>query len=393
MKKINLLLIVFVLYAFSAKAQEKEEYAFLYQTSYLTNFNSYEYMLDYVYRIGYKTEKEKIKTAHVKEMTMTEKKGAKEWVGAKFTNDARGNCTSAVFNNKKGKTKRQFVFTYSPENLVLSKAMLNGKGKELRRVTFSYNKDSLQTEAVLYKRGKETQKNTYAYNKFKQYTEQAFYRKGEIKKKIISYYDSTRIKESEFYKNGNADYSFKWVYTYYSDKSRKTSTIFKCNGKVKYTWNYDCKPEGELMSKHKDSTLICQNKEYDKDSNITYTYRQFNEKGKPEKVVSTWSKNRKIMQYATYRENDIPVSFFKYNMVTSEYEQQIYYNKKGKETFKIINTFDNDNNLTEVDDYNKGSLNAKTVRQFNSSKLVTSETNYKKNNKVINASKYDYLFF
>lgn len=391
MKKINLLFIAIIFFACSARAQFKREYVYVRNSR--NNFYDYDYTLSTEFKISSKEEKKKIAKAGIKDFTQTIKHGKKEYVWAKINFDSTGNCTSAIFNKENEKVKRQFLFTYSPENLVLSKTMLNGKGKEIKKKTFKYNSDSLATETVFYRRGKEIKKNTYAINKFHQYTEQEYYKKGKIKTKVGSKYDSTRVQESYYYKNGSPDYKWKWIYTYYEDKSRKASVIYKADGSVKYSWNYECKPEGELVSKHKDSTLVCQKVEFDNDSNRTYTYREFNEKGKPSKVVAVYSKNLKMLQYEVYHDIDVPSYFYKYNKATGEYEQQIYYNHKGKERSKFLSVFDNSNNIIEMSFYHKGKLITKSERHFSTLNFVTSEILYKKNNKIESSNKFDYSLY
>jgi len=369
----------------------RREYAYIKNNS--DNFYKFSYSLENEFQINSKFEKAKISQAGVKELIRTRKNGKNDSIISKLNYDNKGNCISAVFNNKKGKLKQQFVFAYSPENLLLSKSLLNGKGKELLKNTYAYNSDSLIIETVNYKKEKEVKKNTIAYNKYHEITEHIFYKRGKIKAKTTSEYDSTRIVQSKYFKNGSSDYKWKWVYTYYDKKSRKSSMIYKSGDKLKYTWNYDCKPEGELLSKHKDSSLICLRTEFDKDSNKTYINREFNELGKPRKVVTVFSKQKKVIEYDVYHGSNIPDFSFKYNKITGEIEQQIFYNFKGNERWKISNTFDSNNNIVEEDGYRKGVLNFKSIRLYNARNLITGETNFNKQNEVENTTKFEYVFF
>jgi len=393
MKKLSLLFAAIILMALTANAQGRREYSFINSWYGWSKLESWDYTMNYEYKLNTKTEKAKIAKAGIKELTQTITKRKKTYIWTKLSFDTKGNCISLMVNRKNGKLKQQFFFTYSPENRCISKTMLNGKGKEIRKMTYQYNSDTLVTESVLYKKGKEIRKNTSSYNKYREYTEQTFYKKGKIKAKTTSKYDSIRILESYYYKNGSPDFKWKWTYTYYDNKSRKSSVMYKADGTVKYTWNYDCKTDGELKSKHADSTLICQNLEYDADSNRTYTWREFNEKGKPRKMVSVYTKKRVLLQYASYHDNDIPSYFFKYNKVTSEIEQQIYYNNKGVERWKTLHTFDSSNNVIESNYYQKGKLSTKTVKEYDSKNFVTKSTDYDKKNKIVSSNKFDYLFF
>jgi hypothetical protein len=393
MKKLSLLFIAVILLAGMAKAQRKSEYVYIDRS--WKNYISYDYTFDNEFKINNKKQKSKIAKAAIKEFTQTTQRGKKEYTRAKLAYDTKGNCISSLFNKKNGKIKKQFIFTYTPENLTSTMTMLNGKGKVLKKRTYKYNSDSLVTEWVFYNKDKEIRKYTTVYNKYKRSLASEYFKKGKSKAKTTSTYDSTRIMESYYYKKGSPDYKWKWIYTYYDDakKTLKSSVIYKHDGTAKYTWNYDCKPEGELQSKHKDSTLICIKTEYDKDSNITHTYRKFDEKGKPQKIVSVWSKNRKMLEYTVYYDNDIPRYYDKYNKVTNDLEQMIFYNKKGKESWKNLNTFDSNNNIIETSYYQKGKFNGKSTSQFNTANFVTNVANYNKHNKIRSTDKFDYTFY
>jgi hypothetical protein len=391
MKKTHFLIIVSIFFTFAANAQGRREYAYVKDFAW-NSFSNYEYTLQGEFKIYSDYKKQKISVAGISELSETIEHKKKSYLWVKIGYDKKGNCTSAIFYKRNGKLKKQFAFTYTSENLVQSKTMLNGKEKELKRQTTKYNKDSLITESVFYRKGKEIKKNIFAFNDYGQYTNEEYYKKGKIRSKAITVYDSTRSMESYFYKKGSPDYQWKWVYAYYEDKSRKSSKIYNSKGEVKYTWNYECKPEGELQIKHKDTSLICQKIEYDADSNETYTYRKFNEKGKPFKFVVVYTKNKKLLQQSAFHDEEIPIYFFKYNKVTDEIEQQIFYTHKGKERYKYICIFDSNNNIIETDSYYKGQK-GKTVREFNTFNFVTTAINFGKKGKRVSTEKYAYSFF
>jgi len=355
MKKI-ILTIACALIALYSNAQ-KSEYAYIRK--------SWEHN-DFIYKS--KKEKEKIANNKINGYVETIKKGKKEYVSSKVSYDTKGNCISAIFNKENGKIYRQYLNTYSDKNKILSKIVKNKKGEEIKKSTYNYNQNGYLIET-------------------------AYYKKGDLKSKVTSKLDSTRIMESYYFKNGNPDFKRKWVYSYYPDNSKKTSVVYKSNGKVLYTWNYECKPEGQLANKHKDTTAVCKKEEVDKDGNKTITTRNFNEKGKPFKMVCVYNKKDILIQYTTYNSKDILNSNIKYINDSYDLGEVIYYTPKGEERYKSLYMYDDNNNLTGTDIYIKGKLKYKTSSQFNSQNFVTNIEHYKKENKLEKSFKYDYLFF
>ena len=311
-------------------------------------------------------EKEKIANAKIigRNETLTTDKKSYLWQSVSY--DAKGNSNSVTYRNSKGKITDQFFYSYNSDDKVICSIKKNRKGIE-------------------------TNKSVTTYDKLGNITEDISYYKGKEKSRTVSTYDSLRILDSYFYKKGGKEFTRKWVYTYYPDKSKKSSIIYDAKGKVLYTWNYECKPEGELASKHKDTTEVCKNEEIDKDGNKITTLRRFNDKGKPYKIVYIKNKSNQMLEYSVYHENNQLSSHYKYTN-ESKLEEYSFYNNKGKEIFKTAYTYDTSNNQTGITSFKKGGITYKWTYSYDTLNFVEKMTLYKKGVELQSTYKYDYLY-
>jgi hypothetical protein len=356
MKKIILLFTAILLLVSSARTQNTE-YAFI----------RYLHWGYYGYTYTSKESKEKLAKAGVSGYTSTSVKEKDKYVSAVITYDKNGNTSSCQNYNKKGKIGSFYIYEYNSDNLMVSELCKNSKGKEIQKLTVTY--DQL--------------KNTI---------EESYIKKGELTAKTVSKYDSTRLLESSYYKKGKPDYSKKWVYSYYPDKTRKSSVIYDAKGKVLYTWNYECKPEGELQSKHKDTTDVCKKIDYDSAGNKTITLRKFDEKGKAYKVVSVYDKNDKMIQYLSYNTKDQLDYSYKYTPGAQNIGESVTY-KKGKENYRYLYSYDDNNNLISTFGYHKGEQINHSEYKYNEQNLVVSYLWYTKKDKLFETTTYEYKFF
>lgn len=119
------------------------------------------------------------------------------------------------------------------------------------------------------------------------------------------------------------------VYSYYENGDRKTTSYFE-KGKLKHSWNYDCKPEGELIGvKTKDETTICKTEEIDSSGNRVTWERKFNEKGELTKVKMVHSSDSLVLSKQIYSGADKLVS-----------ETTYAYSDEGKSTGYKVLAFD-----------------------------------------------------
>lgn len=357
MKKTFFVIAVLSLSALISYAQKNEYFSLRYQ-------NMWGYFSLYG---GYSDYNTKISKAGVSAFVETINDGKKEYKSAMNTFDKNGNTISFIYYNKKGKPRSQYFYSYDSDTNIISQSFKGRNNKEERKIN-------------------------YSYDQFGNTVGEKYFENEKPKAKTVFMYDSARILESYYYKNGSPDYKRKWVYTYYPDKSKKLSVIYNANGKVKHTWNYECKPEGELQSKHKDTTDVCKKEDTDSLGNRILTVRRFNSKGKMYKVVRVFNKENKLIQYTEYNDKDLLNYSYKYDANSQNMLEVIYYSN-GREKYKYQNIYDSNNNFIKTVKYNKGKLAFTSEYEYNSMDLMTTYTYHYKDSKKKVIHKYDYLFF
>lgn len=254
MKK-NIILIVILSLSIVSTAQKKE---------YMTL--RHKYMWGYFGLWGGSDDyNKKIPKAGISGYVETIKKDDKEYVSAKSNCDNGGNTLSYVYFRKNGNPVAQYAYSYNADTNIISQTYKRKKDQETKKINLSYDE-------------------------FKNTTCEEYYKKSTLKAKTIFKYDSAKIFECFSYKNSKPGFHRKWIYSYYPDKSRKSSTLYNAKGKIIHTWNYECKPEGELQSKHKDTTDVCKKVKTDSSGNKIITERKFDEKGKVIRVVYAYDK-------------------------------------------------------------------------------------------------------
>ncbi len=343
--------LIWVLTLLTVATGLRAQYAYQYEMNYLEYNNSGQY------------DKQKIVDNRIKEMTETNTRN-KKTTSKKYEFDSSGILKKfTICYGSIGKLRRQHIYTYTLYKQTPDYTLLNGKGKELRKKVFTYNSDSLLIEEVEYK-------------------------KGELFSKVLYKYDSTRITESEYYWKKMDQPKDKWVYEYYPNHSKKSSTLYT-NGKVKYVWNYECKEEGELIKKHKDTTIVCENTEFDKDGNKTVTSRNFNDRGKPYKSVSVYNKDKKLIESRNYDHKDL---LYYRSVQSPENSSYVWYSyRHGVERFRVENLYNSKNKKSEEVHYkNQNIVTLKRLYSYNEKDLLVSVISTGKKGRQLYNSKYTY---
>lgn len=331
-------------------------------------FIRYKYMWGYFdLSFGLKSNKEKLVRQNVSGYTETTVTKKGNFLSTKVIYDKNGNTLSYENYDRKGNLQMAYLYSYNSDNLPVSQTLINGKDKEKKKILVSY--DSLKNPI-----GEE------------------FYKNEKLLAKTISKFDSTRIVESYFFKKGSPDFEKKWMYTYYPDKTRKSSVIFNSKGNVVYTWSYDCKPEGEQMVKHKDTTDVCKKVEYDSLGNKTITWRKFDEKGRTYKTVAVFDKFDQQLEYRSYDHKDRLDHSYKFTEGSTTIGESIRY-KKGKENYRYLYLYDDNENLIVTVGFHKGVKVNQSEYTYNEKNLVSERIWKGKSSKLFSSTKYEYTVF
>lgn len=321
----------------------------------------------------YPLTKEKIKNNKIKEVEiiwlLRKDHKKKKQSTRKF--DSSGNCIEIDDYEKNGKLSSQIKIIRNGEKKIPNKIILNGEGKELEKHIYVY--DTLLTEESIYRKGKFFSKITYKY-------------------------DSVYLLESVYYKKDENKFNKKWVYEYYPNHQKKSSTLYDKNGKIKYVWNYECKEEGELEGRHSDTTRICKKEEIDKDGNETITYRNFNEKGEIYKEVYVYDRDKRLIGISRYNIKDS--IYYKYTYIPDKYTSiESNYNKKGVERIRREYVYDKDQNTIEESFISKNNKHCWKYEYDEKGLLISTKHYYAKKGELNFSEppgseiKYNYSFF
>lgn len=199
-----------------------------------------------------------------------------------------------------GDKKTKTVETYNGFGNILTYDHYNKKGDHT--IAYAYTYDSQQRPVFLkYRYGKKESWSSVEYDasgmlkRTRGYsTNGDFFGREEFKRE-----DGKMLAITIWEKDSLSPYK-RLDYEYYEDGSLKTIRYF-FKSKLKYTWSYDCKPEGELLGvKQKDSTTICIKEEYDSNGNRVVWKQEFNRKGDLVKTKMVFDKDSTLFLIESY---------------------------------------------------------------------------------------------
>ena len=257
---------------------------------------------------------------------------------------------------------------YSPvKNVDQISFTINKRGKEKGTAIKKFNKDGYVTEFTEFKNGKEEESITLAYNENNKIQEIKHLNKGEVKRKTVfqhkddkkplsvvrynrknkidskdiwTYSKDDCLLEYALYKNDEKIWQ-RYVHEYRANCELSKTTQYNGRNKAKHVWTYDCKQEGEQLTKKKDTDQVCRWEEISPGI-LTKVYQTFDEKGRTIKNVSKYTladtlilertqydKNDKLMFKGTYDKD------FKKPLVHESF-------KKGKLRYRWENRYEND---------------------------------------------------
>jgi YD repeat-containing protein len=201
------------------------------------------------------------------------------------------------------------------------------KGK-VHSINYSYDESNNVIEIESTNSKNEKWRTQYYYDKENRLIGRDTYdKKGEYSGFKSGYNNDGKILFQEIYKKSKTIPVQSLFYDYYEGGSKK-STTYKKKGKVKYVWNYDCKPEGELINvKNKAASTICIKEELDKDGNRVVWERTFNDKGKLTKVQKVFRIDSTIISKKVFNPDD---------RLTSETTYQYFDDKEQTEIENVI---------------------------------------------------------
>jgi len=184
------------------------------------------------------------------------------------------------------------------------------------------------------------------------------------------------LNSRSIYKNGKQDSKYQnWIYSYHENGSKALTKFFK-KEKLKYTWNYDCKPEG-IESKTQDTSTICSWNEEDANGNPIKWTKTTNEKGKVIKAKTVVNKgNNELLSYESW---DIAGTPLLSNIRTADKWTYTRYNK-GEVNFQSTSNIDPKSGriLSNVRTFKRHpKLNSTTDYVYDDNGLILKEISYR----------------
>lgn len=274
------------------------------------NYNN-EYFHNYYNNLVYNIPPVKDKTVEIKMMKV--RNGKTNLFTKQY--DSEGKLLS-YYNLKDGVSIPVELNTYE----------VNGKLISQKR----YREGKLKYE-LAYQRDEQGRKTSYEKLK----------KNGKLKTASSWVYqsaDKSCFQSSTLYKKDGETIKKLWNYDYYSACEKKQSTLSNGKGKVLKIWSYDCKHEGEELTRKKNESQICKWEETDGKYLIKVT-QSFDEKGRVYKSISTYTiADSVLVNYKKYNAKNELSYETNYVPETKAILNSISY-KKGKEKYKTSYTY------------------------------------------------------
>jgi hypothetical protein len=346
MKKINLILIALLLSS-SLHAQKDVYNTNKYTGFYLKQFNHYPERNSYNFS---GTQGEKFyKTNHIKSKKEVLYSNANKNQPVYFINEFNedGKKIAVTRYSTKDKVIRKSEFTYHQLGKINTVKITNGKG-QISTQSFEYDKDT-NTTLVKYTNYKDqTISSIFEYNTLgKLISREDLDIKGNYLAYKIEYNSDGSLKSKSIFEKDRDNPKKILVYDYYENGDKKTITYYE-KGKPSHAWNYDCKPEGELINiKNKDHSTICIKEEHDSTGNRIVWERTFDEKGHLVKKKHTYSQDSTLLstQYFSNKDNRL---YFERKLKKEGGTIEILYNGDGSQQIWSESFYNQNMKLTKV---------------------------------------------
>lgn len=201
--------------------------------------------------------------------------------------------------------------------------------------------------------------------------------------------DYKRLTQHDFvnYKRKKANrYSMNYEY---NDQQKLAKTIYKANGKIVNTWNYDCSEKGVQLTKEQTKTevlsSVCTFEEAFADGRYVVYNRKL-KRGKEYLTKNTFSKDSVLMLSEEFKNDSILYFRTTYDPNKTTIES---FNKRGKIISGYISEF-SENNQTRTNLGKGGKITSSSITRSNANKQLLSMTYFKKNRKILSQFTYQY---
>jgi hypothetical protein len=288
------------------------------------------------------------------------------------------------------KKEQNWTYFFDTSGNLVSCRSLDHKGKLMWMYEIKYNSSNKVTDySYRHKRSKKIYTEKYQYDNLNQVILKESFYDNKSSFKYICTYDSNRIKEMTVLKKGKP--YLKWEYLYYPDGKNEETRRYDKKGKLKYTWTFACRDEGENMKKMKDSTLICRKDSHDLHGNRVLVYLQTNEKGKTTRTVYIYNPDTVLREGRGYDEKGRIAWKSIWDGKNKRSIEYIMFNKhKERIASRYLTTYDDDSEVTKYihESYRRGKLHFITTSEYSylkkgiPQKYITTSTKWKKHREI-----------
>lgn len=297
-----IIFLLLLIASFSSQAQGSSNYYYDYETR-IMNANPLSEEMKGV-----------VKEVQIKKTFTKEKKNK----SVQKQYDENGLVTFYEVNDRNGQLKVKNEAKYNAKGNLVEYKSYSTKGIQRERIN-NYDERLRLTESLIKtKKGKVQSRSTWAYD-----------------------IGGCATQSKRFKKQGTKLHRV-WDYTFYDECDRKKTTLSNNSGKVLKIWSYDCKKEGEQLTKKKNETQICKWDESD-GKYLTRVFQNFNEKGKIRKTVQKYTlKDTLILESKTYNADGRLLNTWTYDKSFVRLTSYTSFNKKGEARYHQESTYKNE---------------------------------------------------
>lgn len=257
-----------------------------------------------------------------------------------------------------------------------------------------YYNEALKQSQLVFKKGKLVESDSFLWDNKVLQSHYKYKKHDRPSYRELYKYDSTYVTEYLFekFKGGKFKEFRKRIFEYYPDRTYKKITYYK-KGKPSYFSVFDCNPAGQNHKIEKDSAYNCI--KYDVDSlgnkiKVSIT----NENKYSRKTIEYFNdKDQRIAQKTFDLKKNRPIWFITYKPGSSWAMTQYIWYKKGKENYRMENTYNENDDCTSWVYYSKGVMKGKTINSYNAKGVIEKSETLDKHNKKTSESIYQYEYY
>lgn len=256
--------------------------------------------------------------------------------------------------------------------------LIHSKNDNFER-TSTYLNDSLEINRVIVDHGK-TSVLKRTYNEQGKMLLEENWEEGKLKTKIENTYNGNQISNAKLFYKGD---HYEMKYEFNEDQTLTRSDFYK-NNKLKQSWNYSCRPEGEALMASKNEMISSKCEFKDESADGSYAiYTRTIRNGNIQLIKETFSKDSIRLLQEIFHDDTILVSKVEYNQ-----NETIHYSyRKGKVYGVRKDIYIPDLFTLEEYSYVKDKLRSLRVTQRDAQKNVLKITHYSGEKKKLNNSR------